>query len=179
MITGKTIHPLGKHGKLILKLGKQKQVLYLHLAAQKSLLLRTEGLSEQVGQSCSNWEGRLEPENMGEIGLFLNTLLELRINISHHSSAGYWQSVLPNSASTPASDMALPCLTELESKEPPCPSLESSPRHGVFFHCPESQYLFWLPGFLPHCFKHKQSVGQRHGKLQGVSECLCGKWTNS
>ena len=35
-------------------------------------------------QSCSKWEGGLEPENMGETGLFLNTLLELRINTSHH-----------------------------------------------------------------------------------------------
>lgn len=88
MVTGKAIQPLGKHGKLILKLCKQKQVLCLHLATLKSLLPRTEGLSEQFGQSCSKREGRLEPENMGETGLFLNTLLELRINTSHHSSAG-------------------------------------------------------------------------------------------
>lgn len=87
MITGKAIHPLGKHGKLILKLGKQKQVVCLLLATLKSLLPRTEALSEQFGQS-SRWEGRLEPENMGETELFLNTLLELRINTSHHSSAG-------------------------------------------------------------------------------------------
>lgn len=81
MITGKAIHPLGKHGKFILKLGKQEQVLCLHLATLKSLLPRTEGLSEQFEQSCSKWEDRLEPENMGETELFLNTLLELRINI--------------------------------------------------------------------------------------------------
>lgn len=47
MITGKAIHPLGKHAKLILKLGKQKQVFCLHLAALKSLLPKTEGLSEE------------------------------------------------------------------------------------------------------------------------------------
>lgn len=81
MITGKAIHPLGKHAKLILKLGKQKQVFCLHLAALKSLLPKTEGLSEEFEPNYSQWEGELEPENMGETGLFLNTLLELTLVI--------------------------------------------------------------------------------------------------
>lgn len=72
MITNEAIHPLGKYGKLVLKLGKQKQVLCLHLAFYEG----QESYLEQFMQTCSKWEGRLEPGNMRETGLFLNTLLE-------------------------------------------------------------------------------------------------------
>lgn len=43
-----TSEALSKYDKLILKLGKQKQVLCLHLATLKSLLQRTESLSGTV-----------------------------------------------------------------------------------------------------------------------------------
>lgn len=126
-------------------------------------------------QSCSKREGGLEPENMGETGLFLNSLLELRINTSHHrlpcwlmvkcaAKLSHWPQLLARHCHVSCSWRVVRHL---------------APRHRVFFPYPETQSLFWLPGILSHCSKTQQGVGGRQGKLQSFSECLCGKWTNS